>query len=162
MIQLAPLHLAIAATLVIALALLTWRLQLGVSGRIVIAAARTVLQLLLLGFVLDYLFSISHPLLIALLAMVMLLIAGYEVMARQQRPFKGLWGYGLGALSMFISSFTIAIFTLNVVISPDPWYLPQYAIPLLGMMLGNTMRVVDLCLFYISLFGWQSCGVLLC
>ncbi len=159
-IQLQPLHLAISASLVIVLALLTWHLRLGVSGRIVIAAMRTVLQLLLLGFVLDYLFNISHPMLIALLALVMLLIAGYEVMARQQRPFKGLWGYGLGALSMFISSFTIAIFTLNVVISPDPWYLPQYAIPLLGMMLGNTMTGVALTLDYLTKNAWQSRAVL--
>lgn len=159
-IQLSPLHLSIAAGLVIALSLLTWRLQLGVSGRLLIAATRTVVQLILLGLVLDYLFNISHPLLIAGLAMIMLSVAGYEVMARQHRPFRGWWGYGLGALSMFISSFTIAIFTLNVVISPEPWYLPQYAIPLLGMMLGNTMTGVALTLDYLTKNAWQQRAVL--
>ncbi len=34
----------------------------------------------------------------------------------------------------------------RVVIGPDPWYAPQYAIPLLGMMPGNTMTGVSLAL----------------
>lgn len=159
-IQLSPMHLSFAAGLVVVLAVLTWRLQLGVSSRILVAALRTVVQLLLLGLVLDYLFEISHPLLIAALAIVMLLIAGREVMARQQRPFRGWWGYGLGTLSMFISSFTIAIFILSLVVMPDPWYSPQYAIPLLGMMLGNTMTGVALTLDYLTRNAWQQRAII--
>jgi len=159
-IQLGPLQLSMVAGLVMALALLTWRLQLGVSSRLLVAGLRTVVQLLLLGLVLDYLFSISHPVLIAGLATVMLLVAGYEVMARQHRPFRGWWGYGLGTLSMFISSFAITIFVLGTVIKPDPWYLPQYAIPLLGMMLGNTMTGVALTLDHLTKNAWQQRAII--
>jgi putative ABC transport system permease protein len=31
-----------------------------------------------------------------------------------------------------------------VMLSPEPWYRPRYAIPLLGLMLGNTMTAVAL------------------
>jgi len=34
--------------------------------------------------------------------------------------------------------------SLVVIIAPDPWYTPQYAIPLLGMLLGNTMNGISL------------------
>ncbi len=152
--------LAIAAGLVVLLALLTWQLRLGMSQRVLIAGVRTVVQLLLLGLVLKYLFDTRHPLLIGLIGLVMLLVAGREVMARQRRPFKGVWGYGLGTLSMFISSFTITLFALNFIVGPDPWYLPQYSIPLLGMMLGNTMTGVALTLDHLTQSAWQQRAVI--
>ncbi|MCG7969809.1 MAG: ABC transporter permease, partial [Candidatus Thiodiazotropha taylori] len=92
LILLTPLDLAIAATLVVALALISLRLSLGIEGKLLIAALRTVIQLSLLGLVLKFLFVQSHPLLISALAMFMLFVAGYEVMARQQRRFSGIWG----------------------------------------------------------------------
>ena len=159
-IPLTPLDLAIAAGLVVLLAALTWRLRLGMSGRVLIAGTRTVVQLLLLGMVLKYLFETRHLALISLIAIVMLAIAGREVMARQQRPFKGVWGYGLGTMSMFVSSFAITVFALNFIVGPEPWYLPQYAIPLLGMMLGNTMTGVALTLDHLTTNAWQQRAII--
>ncbi|VAW99647.1 Probable iron export permease protein FetB [hydrothermal vent metagenome] len=159
-IPLSALDLGIAASLVVLLAILTWWLRLGISQRLLIAAARTVVQLLLLGLVLKYLFDSSHPALIMLIAFVMLAVAGREVMARQHRPFKGGWGYGLGTFSMFISSFTITIFSLGFIVSPEPWYLPQYSIPLLGMMLGNTMTGVALTMDSLTTSAWQQRAVI--
>jgi putative ABC transport system permease protein len=45
---------------------------------------------------------------------------------------------------MFVSSFTVSVLALLVVIGNTPWYAPQYAIPLLGMVLGNTMNGIAL------------------
>jgi putative ABC transport system permease protein len=47
---------------------------------------------------------------------------------------------------MFISSFAVAVLALNIVVRAEPWYAPRYAIPLLGMLLGNTMNGVSLAL----------------
>ncbi|MGD8784534.1 MAG: iron export ABC transporter permease subunit FetB [Thioalkalispiraceae bacterium] len=159
-IALSILDLSIAATLVVILAILTWYLRLGMSYRVLVAGTRTVVQLLLLGLVLEYLFATSHPLLIGLIAILMLAIAGREVMARQHRPFAGIWGYGLGTISMFISSFALTLFVLNIIVSPQPWYQPQYAIPLLGMMLGNTMTGVALTLDNLTQNAWQQRAII--
>ena len=139
LILLSPVDLGLAAGLVLLLAGLSWRLHLGIGRRMLIASVRSTVQLLLLGLVLKALFSSTNPWLIASLAAVMLAVAGYEVMARQKYRLRGIWGYGTGALSMFLSSFSIAVLTLLVLLQPTPWYTPQYAIPLLGMLLGNTM-----------------------
>jgi len=139
LILLSPVDLGVAAGLVLLLAGLSWRLHLGIGRRMLIASVRSTVQLLLLGLVLKALFSSTNPWLIAALATVMLAVAGYEVMARQKYRLRGIWGYGTGALSMFLSSFSIAVLTLLVLLQPTPWYTPQYAIPLLGMLLGNTM-----------------------
>jgi putative ABC transport system permease protein len=155
-IPLTPFDLALAALLVLALAGLSLRLELGVSRQIVIAAIRTTLQLLLIGLVLHALFARVHLGWVALLATVMLLIAGREVMARQTRRFAGWWGYGVGTLSMFVSSFAVALLALVVIIGPEPWYTPQYAIPLLGMLLGNTMNGVAIAMDRLTQAAWQQ------
>ena len=139
LILLSPVDLGVAAGLVLLLAALSWNLQLGIGRRMLVASLRSTVQLLLLGLVLKTLFASTSPWLVAALAAVMLGVAGYEVMARQKYRFRGAWGYGTGALSMFLSSFSIALLALLVLLQPAPWYTPQYAIPLLGMLLGNTM-----------------------
>jgi len=145
-ITLSALDLALAATLVVALALVSRRVHAGVERQLAIAAVRTVVQLLLIGLVLKALFATTSLLWVALLSFLMLAVAGREVMARQHYRFSGPWGYGIGLVSMFISSFAVTLFALLVVVGNQPWYEPQYAIPLLGMLLGNTMNGVSLAL----------------
>ncbi len=159
-ISLSSFDLSMAAVLVLLLAFLSFILKLGLTSRIVIAAIRTVVQLLLIGLVLKALFAQVNLFLVAALSIFMLLIAGREVMARQQKRFGGLWGYGLGTLSMFVSSFTLTVYALIVVVGTDPWYTPQYAIPLLGMMLGNTMTGVSLALDKLTTTAWQQRDVI--
>lgn len=155
-ISLSAFDLSLAALLVVILAVISLVLKLDLAGRIVIAGIRTVVQLLLIGLVLKTLFSHVDFLWVSALSIFMLLVAGREVMARQQRRFGGLWGYGLGTLSMFISSFTLTIYALIVIVGTDPWYTPQYAIPLLGMMLGNTMTGVSLALDKLTTTAWEQ------
>lgn len=155
LISLSTADLLIAASLVILVALLSWRLHLGSEKQLLIAAARSAIQLMLLGFVLKLLFESNSLPFIMLLMVFMLSVAGYEVMARQRWRFTGAWGYGIGAVSMFISSFSIMLLTLLVIIQPDPWYQPQYAIPLLGMLLGNTMTGVAVGLDNLTRNAWE-------
>jgi putative ABC transport system permease protein len=158
LISLTPLDLSIAALLVLALAAISRQLQLGVEKQLLWAALRSVVQLTLLGLVLKTLFAQSHPLFIGALSLLMLAAAGYEVMARQKRRFRGLWGIGIGTLSMFISSFSITLLALHLVVGVDPWYTPQYLIPLLGMLLGNTMSGVAIALDNLTQNAWQQRG----
>ena len=136
-IPLSHFDLALASTLVVVLAALSWSLKLGVHGQLLIAAIRTVVQLGLIGLVLKLLFEDLHPAWLIPIAMIMLLAAGREVIARQEKRLTG--GFIVGTGAMFVSSFAITVLALLVIVQPAPWYQPQYAIPLLGMMLGNTM-----------------------
>ena len=139
-------QLALAASLVMALAACTFLARLGVGKSLLIAAARTAIQLTLVGLVLEALFSVGSLHWVALMGIAMLLLAGREVVARQKYRLRGGWSFGIGTLSMFISAFAVTVLTLTTVIGPTPWYTPQYAIPLLGMLLGNTMTGVALAL----------------
>lgn len=159
-IDLTPLDLGIASLLVVGLAGLSLAQGLGLERRILIAAARTAIQLYLIGLVLKILFGPIHPAWIGGLTLIMLLVAGREAMARQERRFTGLWGFGIGTASMFLSSFTITLLGLTVIIQPAPWYMPQYLIPLLGMMLGNTMNGIALALDRLTQLAWDRRGAI--
>ena len=160
MILLTPLDLSLAALLVLSLAGLSVRMRLGLGKQITVAAIRTTIQLLLIGFVLKLLFSHVELLWFLLVAFIMLFAAGWEIIARQKRRFKGWVGYGIGSASMFVSSFVITIMALLLFIGNKPWYDPQYAIPLLGMLLGNTMNGVTLGLDRLIQSVWQQRAII--
>ena len=158
LIRLTPWELAIAAALLLILAALSWSLHLGIGRQVLVAATRSTVQLALIGLVLKQLFEQRDPWLLGLLALVMLAVAGYEVMSRQRRRFRGAWGYGIGTLSMFLSSFTVTLLALFVVIGVEPWWTPQYLIPLLGMLLGNTMSGIAIALDGLTRQAWERRG----
>jgi len=97
---------------------------------------------------------------IALIAFFMLFAAGREVTARQKKRFRAWWGFGVGTGSMFVSSFAVTIFALTAVIGNKPWYAPQYAIPLLGMLLGNTMNGIALGINHLTQAAWQQRAII--
>jgi putative ABC transport system permease protein len=131
-------------------------MRLDICRQVLVAALRTTLQLLLIGFVLKALFDHVRLGWLTLIALVMLLIASREVVHRQKRRFAGWLGFGVGAVSMFVSSFSITLFSLVIIIGVKPWYNPQYAIPLLGMLLGNTMNGIALALDRLTQNSWQQ------
>ena len=156
MIELSVIDLALAASLVLLLALVSMRLQSNISRQLIIASIRTALQLTLIGLVLKVIFESVNFGWIMLLSVLMLLIAGREVMVRQERRFKGWWGYAVGTFSMFLSSFAVTVFALVVILGEDPWYTPQYAIPLLGMLLGNTMNGISIAMDRLTHAAWEQ------
>ncbi len=143
-IPLSGLDLSLAALLVVLLAVLTTHMKLGIGKRIIFSALRMIVQLLLIGLVLRHLFQSVNVLLILFLCLVMLLVAGREIRERQQFKLRGISGYSIGLSSMVVSTFTISIFSLVVIIGAEPWYAPRYSIPLLGMLLGNSMTAISL------------------
>lgn len=159
-ISLSAVDLSVAAGLVLIVALLQWRMRLGNTRSLLIAATRTVVQLLLLGLVLKVVFADSGLFWITVMAIIMLLAAGREVMVRQKRRFIGSWGFMLGTSSMFVSAFSVTLLALMVIVQPEPWYLPQYSIPLLGMLLGNTLNGITLGLDNLTRSVWDQSAII--
>ncbi len=145
-IPVTTLDLFTASLLVLINGVLSYRLRLGIEKRLITAAIRMLVQLSLLGLVLKYLFATVSPMWTALAAAAMVAFAGREIRARQSRRLAGWWAYGLGTSSMLIAATLVTIIALTVQVQPSPWYHPRYAIPLLGMVLGNTMTGLSIAL----------------
>ena len=138
--------LAVGSILLVLAGGLSILLKLGIARSMAIAAVRMVVQLSLVGLVLKTLFETVSPWLTAAVAIVMLGFAGREVVARQTRKFSGFWTYGIGGSAMLIAGTLVTVLALTTQLQPDPWYHPRWAIPLLGMMLGNAMTAVSISL----------------
>ena len=136
--------LALGALLILLDAGLALYLRLGLARQIVVAGVRMVVQLGIMGMVLTSLFAQVSPLFTAIAATVMICFAGYEVASRQDKPLNGLWNWGLGTGAITMSTILVTVLALFTALRPDPWYDPHYAIPLLGMILGNTMTGIAL------------------
>ena len=143
-IELSYWDIALAALLLIFNAGLSFAFQLGIGKRLLIAGLRMVVQLTLVGLVLKALFTLASPWLTGFAAIIMVLFAGREAIARQDRTFEGFWSYGIGTGSMMAAGLIVTVFGLTTQIAADPWYDPRYALPILGMILGNTMNGVSL------------------
>ena len=138
--------LALAAALLIINAGLSIMFRLGLEYRLLFAAARMVVQLSLVGLGLKVLFAVASPWWTTLAALVMVGFAGREAMARQDRSFTGYWAYGIGTSAMCMAALTVTLFAVTTQFETRPWYDARYALPLLGMILGNAMNGVSLAL----------------
>lgn len=159
MILLGAIDLALAAVLVLASAALALAFGLGMSTSLLVAGARMVVQLLLVGLVLEAVFAREALIWVGLIAVFMLLVAGYESAARQTRPLARGWSMGIGVGAMFVSTFSVTVLALLAILGPSPWYTPQYAVPLLGMLLGNTMTGVALGIDRLTQSLWSQRAV---
>lgn len=136
--------LAVAGLLLLVNGGLSVAMQLRLERPLAIAALRMLVQLSLVGLVLRQLFALQSPWLTLGVLLVMTAAAGQEVMGRQERPFAGGWAYSLGVGSVAAAAGLVLLLALTTAVRPDPWWDPRYAIPLLGMILGNAMSGVSL------------------
>ena len=135
---------ALAAALLVINGALSVMLRLGLARTMAVAALRMVVQLGLIGLVLTTLFAAVSPFWTGLAGLVMLGFASHEIRARQSRRFRGVWSVGLGAGAITVAATLVTLLALATAIRPEPWYHPQYAIPIFGMILGNTMTEISL------------------
>jgi putative ABC transport system permease protein len=143
-IELGYSDLFLPALLVVMTGALSVALHLRLERQLAVASVRMVVQLVLVGYVLNFLFAIVSPFWTALAAFMMVLFASQQIVVLQKRRLLGLWTYGLGAGCTLFAAGTVTMFSLLTQLRPEPWYHPRYALPLLGMILGNTMTGVSL------------------
>lgn len=117
-----------------------WQLN---SKDLLLASGRMVLQLVLIGFALNFIFSSEKVWLGILILCFMLIVAGMIVI----RPIrqKSIRGYYQVIFSLGIASSLTLFWTLKVVLHLTPWYQPSYVIPVAGMILANGMNALSLC-----------------
>ena len=136
--------LLLAAFLILINIVISAWLRLALGRSLILAAMRMVVQLLLVGGILEWLFKQHNPFIILLMAMLMASIAALAAVRSTKRRFVGIYLNSL--LSVMASSALVTTIAIAGIIQPRPWFTPQYLIPLLGMVLGNTLNGVSLAL----------------
>lgn len=133
---------ALAALLLVVNLALSVILRLGLTAQLATATARMVVQLLLVGLILEWIFSLNRPIPVLVVAGFMTTMASVAAVRRTKRRFPGIYWDSL--VSILGASLVVMSFALEGVLRVDPWFEPQYLIPLLGMVLGNALTGISL------------------
>lgn len=106
------------------------------------ATARMLVQLLLIGYVLAFIFDADQPMIIIGVLLFMLVVASWIAI----RPLRGkqprAYVNALAAISVG-GLFTLALVS-QAVLSVEPWFAPRYIVPLAGMIFAGAMNTVSL------------------
>lgn len=106
------------------------------------ATARMLLQLLLIGYVLIYIFDADQPGIIVGVLLVMLVAASWIAIRPVQQKQPHVYRSAFIAIA-FSGVLTLALVS-QWVIGVDPWFSPRYLIPLAGMIFAGAMNTVSL------------------
>lgn len=141
-IELTNLHLLNAGwLLLLILASVRWW-GLGLERSYVIASVRTVVQLLLLGRVLGWIFDHASVWLVLALVTMFVVVSSWTAVGRQEKRVPALlWNAGI---SLTTSAALLTVLVTAWVIRVEPWWAPQYLIPLAGMIISNSMNAAAL------------------
>ncbi|CAO3698985.1 unnamed protein product [Rhizopus stolonifer] len=131
-------NVAIASSFILVNGGISVLLGLKLEKTLIVAALRCLVQLTIMGFILEDVFKTRHPSLVILMSCVLILLGAYEtVYNKSKQTYKGMFLSVL--LSSGISTLVIGVIGSRWAMKQDPFWLPEVFIPTMGMLLGNAM-----------------------
>ena len=114
---------------------------LKVSGSIY-ANFRMLIQLLLIGYVLTYIFETDQPMVIGLVVFFMISMSTWIAM----RPLKenGIYPFVVIFLSLALSGLAVLYLISQFIVDLPRWFEPSFVVPIAGMIFANSMNTVSL------------------
>ena len=125
------------------LLLLFYYSKINKERELVIGTVRMTIQLVLMGYVLEYIFGNQNWLFTVLLLTLMLSFAIYNILGRTKLPLSNAMKKVIATSIMVGTCFSIFYFLL-IVLALKPWYEARYFIPIAGMIIGNSMSGISL------------------
>ena len=138
-IPLLNLALAFMPVIVVILILWAWKQKYQNSAY---AVFRMLVQLLLIGYFLAYIFETDNSFVVLGVLSIMLISSSVIALRTIDIPKRKL--YLKSFLAIVMSGGLVLILITQVVLQLQPWYLPSYMIPLAGMIFANAMNSVSI------------------
>jgi putative ABC transport system permease protein len=145
-------QLSIGFLILIIPAAILWWFKTGLNKQLAIATLRMTLQLLFVGYYLEYLFEYDSAWVNTAWIMIMVVVADFATIDRSN--LNRSWSLILPIFgATFFGIILINLFFLELVIQLPTFLEAQYAIPITGMVLGNCLRsnVIGINDFYYNL-----------
>jgi len=136
--------LALSLIFIVVSLVITFGMRLGMWKEILVATLRTILQLILAGVVLVFIFRWNIWYVTVVLLVVMIVIASFESIRKQKHKTAGL--FFIVAFALLLTAAFSLVITLALVVKVRPWYEPQYLVSLGGLVIGNSMSAAALVL----------------
>jgi len=117
--------------------------HLSLDGRTALyAVARMVIQLLLVGYVLAYIFETDRGLVVVAVLTLMLGASSWIALRPVKEKIPLLYAKALGAIAL--GGVATLLLVTQGVLHLQPWFWPRYVVPLAGMIFANSMNTVSL------------------
>jgi len=131
-------------------------LKFRLFKQFLIAVLRMSVQLFFAGFILKYIFNLNSFYLIFLTFLIMALFASNIILKKANVPTKKLYFFIF--ISITFVSLIVGFIFIKIIIGLTPWYEARYFIPLIGMILGNSMNGCSLAIerFYTHIIKQQK------
>ncbi|ETR70436.1 MAG: ABC transport system permease protein [Candidatus Magnetoglobus multicellularis str. Araruama] len=133
------LSIALIPAIVVTGILYKWSLD---YGHAIYAFFRMIVQLLLIGHVLVFIFNAKNAWLIMFVLSLMIFISSWIALSSIKKKRKKLYWKALQ--SLIIGGGSVLFLVTRYVLHLTPWYTPQYIIPLAGMIFANSMNSISL------------------
>lgn len=131
-------NVAIASSFILINGLISLVLGLQLEKTLIIAAVRCLVQLTIMGYILEDVFKTRHPAIVMFMAFVLIFLGAYEtVYNKSKQTYKGMFLYVL--ISSGVSTLVVGIIGARWAMKQDPFWMPEIFIPTIGMLLGNAM-----------------------
>ena len=138
-IPLSNLAIAFIPVVIVILIMLRWSLN-ATDG--IVAVGRMLLQLLLIGYLLNWIFAAESALIVLVILSVMLCAASWIALRPLKEPG---WKEFRRALAAILIAGCLTLFLVTgLVLETDPWYAPRQVIPLAGMIFAGAMNAVSI------------------
>ncbi len=134
-------HIAIAFGLVGLCALISKWKGHGPEKDLLVNSFRSILQLTFLGFALTWIFAHNSVSICIAVAMIMTVNSAINSRSRVKSKYKGLF---LDNLAATVLSIWPLAFVGTYLIEGSPWWSVELFLPLIGMLLGNTMNGISM------------------
>lgn len=134
-----PWSLTLSVSLVLVAMAISSKEKLGLNRDIITAMVRMVIQLIIVGFVLTYIFQVNSVWVTGIVMIVMLVNAAWNAGKRAQAIPNA---FRISLVSI-LGGVLVAILVL--VLSGSLQFVPTQMIPITGMLVGNAMNVLGLC-----------------
>lgn len=135
--------MATTSVLLLLVVYLSWKERLGLERTFLYASFRTVVQLVLAGYVIEYVFNMGHWYFVTAVLAAMSLLAAHEGAKRFSSKLRCAWG--MVWISIFVGTFVNTFIVTEMIIKIEPWWSPRYLLPLAGMIMGNALNSGSLC-----------------
>jgi putative ABC transport system permease protein len=112
------------------------------SKHAIYAVVRMLVQLLLVGYLLAYIFKSDSTWVVLAVLMVMVTASSWIALGSVKSHRREL--FGKAVFSIAAGGGSVLLFVTQIVLELDPWYLPRYMVPLAGMIFANSMNAVSL------------------
>ena len=141
--NLSVLQLSIAYIFILVLLVIFKARGIKREKQILIASVRMTVQLTLMGYVLMFVFDNASWWLTSIMIVIMLAFAIFNAIKRVKNTMSTEM-QRIVAVSMVGGALVTAAFFITVVLQVQPWFNPQYVIPIAGMIVGNCMTGIAL------------------